>query len=172
MICDTEMPWITQGSERPKPEWGNYCYINNPDGLVSYIQVVKNKSLYLKFAQPNGCVTNVTFSAENTQQILDFVNKELRRLNKEDNKPTAVMFRKERNGQTLAVFPYLSFKHNYQITCYAHLGQHSYTCWEYVMKETEPAAIKDYDNLYEELRSIGYKLRIIKRASHRKMYQL
>ena len=34
-----------------------------------------------------------------------------------NNEITAVMFRKERDGGILAVFPYESWRHNRQITC-------------------------------------------------------
>lgn len=88
------------------------------------------------------------------------------------NEITAVMFRKERNGDILAVFPYESWKCNYDVLCYAHLGQHAACRWEYVTSNTKPAKPEEYKSLYDELVSIGYQLRIIKRACHDKMYQL
>ena len=89
-----------------------------------------------------------------------------------NNDITAVMFRKERNGGILAVFPYDSWKHNYNVLCYAHLGQHAACRWEYVICNTKPAKPEEYKSLYDELVSIGYQLRVIKRACHDKMYQL
>ena len=89
-----------------------------------------------------------------------------------DTEKTAVMFRKEHDGQILAVFPYLSWSHNYEVTCYAHLGQHSGCVWEYVIQDTKPAMPTEFKALYDELTSIGYNLRVLLKANHNKMYQL
>lgn len=90
-----------------------------------------------------------------------------------DKDITEVMFRKvKKNGEIYAVFPYLSYKHNYEVTGYAHIGQHQSCSWEYVVWDTTPASPKEYKDLYRELTSIGYNLKVIKRACHKKMYQL
>lgn len=93
---------------------------------------------------------------------------------KKDKEITEVMFRKEKrkDGDIYAVFPYLSWKHNYEVMGYAHLGQHQSCKWEYVVCNTKPAKPKEYADLYRELRSIGYRLKVIKRANHKRMYQL
>ncbi len=88
-----------------------------------------------------------------------------------NNELTEVCFRKEKDGETLAVFPYLSYR-NYTITCYAHIGQHHTCTWPYVQECTKKAKPEEYQNLYKELVSIGYQLRILQKPMHRKMYQL
>lgn len=91
-----------------------------------------------------------------------------------NNEITAVMFRKERDGGILAVFPYESWRHNRQITCYAHVGQHHSCIWEYVKNDTLPATQEEYKTLYQELVSLGYNLRVIttKYPSFSRMYKL
>lgn len=43
--------------------------------------------------------------------------------------------------------------------CYSHVGQHSAVCKEYVKRSTR-ASEEQYNNLAEELISIGYNLQI------------
>ena len=88
-----------------------------------------------------------------------------------NNQITPVIFRKEKDGEILAVFPYLSYR-NYTIDCYAHLGQHHTCTWPYVRDCTKKAIPEEYKHLYNELVSIGYQLRILHKPIHRKMYQL
>ena len=87
------------------------------------------------------------------------------------NEITEVCFRKEKDGEILAVFPYISYR-NYKILCYAHMGQHSECTWPYVLEQTKKAKPEEYKDLYNELVSIGYQLRILQKPMHRKMYQL
>ena len=44
-------------------------------------------------------------------------------------------------------------------TCYAHIGQHSVCCKEYIA-ESRIATVAEYNDLYLELLSIGYGLRV------------
>ena len=88
-----------------------------------------------------------------------------------NNEIVDVIFRKEENGDILAVFPYLSGK-DYKVSCYAHMGQHSTMCWTYYRCNTKPAKPEEYKYLYNELVSIGYRLHVIQRSCHRKMYRL
>ena len=93
-------------------------------------------------------------------------------MNGPGNEITEVMFRKEKDGSIYAVFPYISWLRNYEIMGYAHIGQHHTCRWEYVVYCTKPAKPEEYKDLYNELVSIGYQLRVIKRACHRKMDQV
>lgn len=85
-----------------------------------------------------------------------------------DNYKTDVIFRKEKDGSILAVFPYLiqDFSGLY-CTCYAHVGQHSAMMWNY-LQNTAPASPQEYSDLFAELESIGYNLRVIKRRNFKK----
>lgn len=89
-----------------------------------------------------------------------------------DTEKTAVMFRKEYDGEILAVFPYLSYMCSYQITGYAHIGQHCHFPWEYVEKDTTPAMPEEFKSLYDELTSIGHNLKVLLKPNYHKMYRL
>ncbi len=84
---------------------------------------------------------------------------------------TEVIFRVEKDGSILAVFPYISYSGCNYVTCYQHIGQHSEMRWSY-MSDTKPATPERYADLKAELESIGYNLKVIKRAQRSKMYKL
>ena len=73
-----------------------------------------------------------------------------------------VTFRKERDGEILAVF---ALKWNADtLTGYAHIGQHCSVCFDYYRTSTKPATPEEYAPLLAELRAIGYDdLRVVKR---------
>jgi len=71
---------------------------------------------------------------------------------------TKVVFLKEEDGDILAVFPEVLNDFSGNITCYAHVGQHSGASVEYC-KTLQPA--EDYEDLKEELESIGYDLEVL-----------
>jgi len=83
-----------------------------------------------------------------------------------DTHKTQVIFRKEKDGEIIAVFPYLIYQGVF-ITCYAHVGQHSSMDWNY-FDQTKPATEDEYKDLQKELTNIGYNLDIIKRRSFKK----
>ena len=69
-----------------------------------------------------------------------------------------------KDGQTitevLAIFPELEEKPKF-VTCYAHLGQHSYAHTDY-LKGLKPATEEQYKSLKEELENIvGHNLEIL-----------
>lgn len=73
-----------------------------------------------------------------------------------------VTFRKERDGELLAVFAELATPHT--LTAYAHVGQHTDVSLEYYRECTKPATPGEYAGLLAELRAIGYDdLRVVKR---------
>jgi len=71
---------------------------------------------------------------------------------------TIVQFFVEPDGTILAYFPHMKHNGN-QMTCYAHVGQHSACSPEYV-KELTLATPEQYADLKAELESIGYELTI------------
>lgn len=91
-----------------------------------------------------------------------------------DNEITPVLFRSEKNGEILAVFPYLSWKNSHHVMMYAHLGQHCEGAWSYVTDETWPATPAISEPLKQELISAGYNLQVInlEEVDESKMYQL
>ena len=64
-----------------------------------------------------------------------------------------VMFVRSQDGEITAVFPELKDR-NY-LTCYAHIGQHSY-CHPQWVDAQMPADEHEYADLLAELKSIGY----------------
>ena len=77
---------------------------------------------------------------------------------------TKVTFRKEKDGDILAVFAELAT--SYTLSCYSSVGQHGSVCLEYYRTETRPATPKEYRSLLGELAGQGYHdLKIVKRLS-------
>jgi hypothetical protein len=85
---------------------------------------------------------------------------------KTDTEKTDVIFRKEKNGDILAVFPYEPYNDIIGLVgCYAHVGQHSGCQYDYVRQETKPAQPNEYNDLLNELKGIGYNVNIVKKWS-------
>jgi len=55
--------------------------------------------------------------------------------------------------------------HGYLCTCYQHVGQHSSADYDGCIRMSRPATAKEARPLLQELRRIGYKPRVLKRAS-------
>ena len=73
---------------------------------------------------------------------------------------TKVVFYKEKDNEVFAIFPEL-FGHNANlVTGYSHIGQHSAYSKDYY-KDLEEASWEEYKDLYEELTSVGYNLKVI-----------
>ena len=53
------------------------------------------------------------------------------------------------------------------VMCYAHVGQHGEGDWSTILHKTRAAQPKEYESLLAELRQLGYKLRVVKRAKQR-----
>jgi hypothetical protein len=75
-----------------------------------------------------------------------------------------VLFVKEpiRNA-VLAVFPFTRYNNGYRtdlVTCYSHVGQHSYCAKEFY-KPLRKAKKSEYMDLLRELEQIGYKLDVM-----------
>lgn len=79
-----------------------------------------------------------------------------------------VQFRKFK-GEVVAVFPYEIETHS-TVMCYAHLGQHS-TCHISINAFSKPATEVEYQDLKEELESIGYVVTVIKRINPNKRHK-
>ena len=85
-----------------------------------------------------------------------------------------IAFRKDRETEEVVAFmPYDFQSWKGEFTCYAHVGQHSNTCYEYY-RECKPATEEEYKPLMEELQQIGYVVEVIKRintSEYRKAYK-
>jgi hypothetical protein len=78
-----------------------------------------------------------------------------------------VVFRKWKDGfGTIALFPQVPADlYGRYCESYEHIGQHGGACYHGVIMNTLPATEEESAALAEELRTIGYKLRPIRRAS-------
>jgi len=92
---------------------------------------------------------------------------------KQDTHKTKVKFLIEKdeigpNGQTFAGDVFAIFPEETRTgadrtkltECYAHIGQHSEACEEYI-NECTPATEEQYKDLKQELESLGYNLTVI-----------
>lgn len=91
---------------------------------------------------------------------------------KTDNYKTEVIFRREKDNTIIAVFPYdIASLSKDSVTCYVHIGQHTGATWNYVLADTKPAKANEYTELFEELESIGYNLKVVKRRNYKRYLQ-
>lgn len=88
-----------------------------------------------------------------------------------------VIFRIERDGTPLAVFPTIPAAYSgYHMTCYAHVGQHGSCSETYYLEDTFPAQYGQYASLLEELREIYERdgdtlvVRTVNCAAYRKIF--
>ncbi len=87
------------------------------------------------------------------------------------NPVTVVVFRKWRNGDIIALFPY-EVAVGYYCNSYMHIGQHGAADYHGVLKITKPAKPEEYKDLKRELENYGppeahYNLKVLKRASRK-----
>lgn len=77
-----------------------------------------------------------------------------------------VVFRKWKDGEIIALFPDEPWsRHDYTTASYMHLGQHGAVDYAGVIAATRPAKEHEYQNLLDELKTIGYSdLYIVQRA--------
>lgn len=80
---------------------------------------------------------------------------------------THVVFRVWPNacGTVLALFPYVDFDVVGHCTSYEHVGQHGAADYAGCISRTRPAKPAEYVDLKRELTKIGYRLKVIQRAS-------
>lgn len=84
-----------------------------------------------------------------------------------DQEQTEVIFRKYRDGEIIALFPYLPEFRYTSCMSYMHIGQHGTAHLE-LINNTKPASPDEYQDLYKELEGLGYNLRVLKKMSWRK----
>lgn len=76
---------------------------------------------------------------------------------------TKVIFRKFKDGEVIALFPY-EILYNYECSSYVHIGQHSGADYKHVIRNTKPATKKEYNELFNEIKSVYHntKFKVIK----------
>jgi hypothetical protein len=85
-----------------------------------------------------------------------------------DNTETIVIFRKWRNGDVIALFPCDAASVDNPALCnsYEYVGQHGAADCNGVIRRTASAEPSEYVDLFLELTSIGYKLKVYKREQY------
>lgn len=84
---------------------------------------------------------------------------------------TAVMFRKFKDGEIIALFPYEPERTYGTCNSYMHIGQHGTADLSGIIGRTMPATEEEYEDLYLELVNYGpaeanYNLKVIKRVNN------
>jgi hypothetical protein len=82
---------------------------------------------------------------------------------------TEVIFRKFKDGEVIALFPFYIETMDGSIMSYMHIGQHGGASVNLV-NITTPAKPHEYADLKTELESIGYNLKIVKRINRKRIY--
>lgn len=84
-----------------------------------------------------------------------------------DTEYTEVVFRKWKDGDIIALFPY-DFDDYNGILCnsYMHVGQHSSADYFHIVGNSRLATKEEYQDLFNELENhVGYKLKVIKKVN-------
>ena len=82
---------------------------------------------------------------------------------------TDVIFRKFKNGDIIALFPYDIESYKGDCLSYEHLGQHSNADYWGCVAKSKPARLSEYTPLMQELVSIGYELQVRQKVNTRKV---
>jgi hypothetical protein len=90
---------------------------------------------------------------------------------KKDINKTDVIFRKFKEGDIIALFPYEIESSRGNILSYMHNGQHSEAMYLHCVSISKLATETEYNDLKNELESIGYNLNIIKKQYYKKYRQ-
>lgn len=86
---------------------------------------------------------------------------------KKDTYKTKVIFRKFKDGDIIALMPWIISDHRGNCESYMHIGQHGGADYFGLLSITKLATKKEYAPLAAELRSIGYNLDIRQRYDRR-----
>lgn len=81
-----------------------------------------------------------------------------------DKEATTVIFRRFKDGEVIALFPYQIEDHKGNVLSYMHTGQHSAASLD-IIQYTVLAQPSEYADIQKELEGIGYLLDIRKRVN-------
>ena len=84
---------------------------------------------------------------------------------KQDTFKTEMIFRKDKAG-VFALMPYDIATLEGHVTYYQHVGQHGSADYQGCMRKSVPTNVIEYLDLYNELESLGYNIKIVKRMNH------
>lgn len=86
----------------------------------------------------------------------------------QDQHETPTVFRRWPDGTIDAIFPYIPGA-GYRVMGYTRVGQHFEADYDCAVGTTKSAKPHEYQSLKTELEGLGYKIKVIKRASRDKM---
>lgn len=84
---------------------------------------------------------------------------------KQDKHQTEMIFRKDKEG-VFVLMPYDIATLEGHVTTYQHLGQHSAADYNGCIRKSVPATVLEYMDLYNELESLGYNIKIVRRQNY------
>lgn len=85
---------------------------------------------------------------------------------KKDDVKTEVIFRKFKNGDVIALFPYEIEDYHANCLSYEHNGQHSAADYWHCIAKSKPAKLNEYTDLFKELESLGYNLKVRQKINY------
>jgi len=89
-----------------------------------------------------------------------------------DNFVTEVVFRKFKDGEVIALFPYNVETYNGDIVSFMHVGQHGCADYNHVVNKTKLIINpEEYKELKNELENIGYNLKVIRKRNYDKFFK-
>ena len=92
-----------------------------------------------------------------------------------DNYVTDVIFRvdttKDFKGVVYALFPHEVNDSKGSILSYQHVGQHSSVDYQHCISKSRLASDTEYKELKEELESLGYNLRVVRKQNYTKFLE-
>ena len=83
---------------------------------------------------------------------------------KQDTFKTEMIFRKDKMG-VFALMPYEISSLEGHVTVYQHIGQHGQADYQGCMRKSVPTNVIEYLDLYNELESLGYNIKITRRMN-------
>lgn len=90
------------------------------------------------------------------------VNTQTQQAMTKKNDITKMNFRKFKDGDIIALMPYEQWC-GIECASFMHLGQHGGADYNHVIRTTKPATESEYKELFDELTSIGYNIKVIKK---------
>lgn len=115
-------------------------------------------SVTVKFFSNGGDTNCLALNAESAKEIIEFLKTNY--LKPKKAQPTVVIFRKFSDGEVIALFPYeVCFRYG-SCMSYMHIGQHSEASLNGLTADNKLATKDEYQDLYQELISIGYTLKV------------
>ena len=130
------------------------------------LRLTDKTTVTVHFSDYSGNATKyMQLNTESIDVFINFLQAEKKRMQKEikateEEFKTVVVFKKE-GTEVCAFMPYEISDRQGNITCYAHVGQHSAASLKYA-KKLPNATPEEYEALKKELEAAGYTFKLIR----------